>query len=75
MLKAFLNSYVSQGSIPLGNYTYILDSGVVKGALVGRSNLPYRREIYEGESHTKLSREAVLDVYPISVPSWSYDGS
>lgn len=75
MPKAFLDSCASQGSIPLGNYTHILDSGVVEGALVGRSNLPCRREICEGESHTKLSREAVLDVYLTSVPSWSYDGS
>jgi len=75
MLEALLDSRSSQGSIPLGDYTYILDSGVVKGALVGRSNLPCRRAICKGESYTKCSREVVLDVYSISIPSRLYDVS
>ena len=73
MPKALLNFHTSQGTIPLGSY--ILDSGVVKGPLVGRSDLLSWGQICEGEGYTELSREAVLDVYPISNPSWSYDGS
>jgi hypothetical protein len=75
MLEALLNSRTSQGLIPLSDCTYILDSGVVKRPLVGRSNLPYKREIYKGESHTKLLREAMLNVRLILIPSWLYDSS
>jgi hypothetical protein len=75
MPEALLDSRSSQGSIFLGDCTYILDGGVVKGALVGRSNLSCRRAICKGESYTKFSREAVLDVYSILILSRSYDVS
>jgi hypothetical protein len=45
LLKAFLNSCTSYNAIPLSASIYILNGKVVKGALVSRGYLFYKRQI------------------------------
>lgn len=56
MPKALLDSRTSQGSIPLGDNIYILDSRVAQGIIVGRSYFPCWRQISEAELHVTLKR-------------------
>jgi hypothetical protein len=49
LLKAFLDSSISNGTVHLSDCAYILDGRVVKGPLVRRGYVPSRREICEGK--------------------------
>jgi hypothetical protein len=63
VLKALPYARISYYPITLSDYIYILDEGVAKDSIIGRSDVFSKREVSKVESDEKERGENIPDVY------------
>jgi hypothetical protein len=63
LLEALPYSRIGSRSIYMGYWAYLLDSGIVEGALVGRGYIFSRRQDYEAKGHKEERRAHTPRLY------------
>jgi hypothetical protein len=73
LLEALPYSRIRSRSIYTGYWAYILDSGIVKGALVGRGYIFSRRQDYKAKGYKEGRRAHTPRLYLILILPRTYN--